>query len=83
MSWPLLGGKYASFDHVEMLINQYNYLSKLLNERKLKPEFATDLGIANFKNLYRDLLALIKLRQRLSDRYAIHFTKYYESSSDQ
>jgi hypothetical protein len=81
MSWPLLHGTYASFDHIEMLLNQYNYLSKLINEHKLEKDFATDLGVANFKRVYQNAFAVIKLRRKLSgDSYANHFTKYCDNS---
>ena len=83
MSWPLLVGTFASFDHVEMLINLYNFLSMLLNSGKLRREFATELAIANFINVYDDASELIRLRQLLSkNKYAIHFKDFYEKERD-
>jgi len=76
MSWPLLNGTYASLDHVEMLINEYNYLSKLINAKRLQEKFATDLGVENFKRVYDRVGPLIRLRRHLSPKYASHFKEY-------
>ena len=76
MSFPLLGDNKMSLDHIEALINEYNYLSKLIDDGKLNETFATDLGVDNFKKVYERALPLIKLRRTLSEKYASHFLKY-------
>ena len=68
---------HASLDHIEMLLNEYNYLSKLIGEKKLNQEFATDLGVGNFRNVLVKALPFIRLRQKLSPQYASHFVARY------
>lgn len=76
MNFPLLRQGKVGLDHVEALINEYNYLAKLMVEGKLKPEFATELARENFKRVYELVSPLIKLRQKLSQKYASHFQEY-------
>jgi hypothetical protein len=79
MSFPLLGDRKAKFDHVEALINEYNYLAKLIEDGKQKKSFATDMAIANFNNLYQMVRPLIRLRRKISSKYASyasHFSRY-------
>jgi hypothetical protein len=76
MTFPLLGNEKVSFDHIEALINLYNYLSKGIEDGRLRREFATDLGVANFKVVYQLVLPIIDLRRKISPKYASHFIKY-------
>jgi hypothetical protein len=73
---PLLRGEKASLDHVEALLNEYNYLSKLILDKRLNAEFHTELGRENFRNVHRKLDAFIRLRRNMSPKYAVHFTAY-------
>ncbi len=75
---PLLNGNEASLDHVEAIVNEYNYLSKLITEEKLDKDFMTHLGSDNFKNTFNNVRPLIVLRQKISPRYASHFCYYCE-----
>jgi hypothetical protein len=85
MSWPLLPGTYASLDHVELLLDIYNDLSKQIIDGKLDEvqtkALTTALTIPNFVNTYNNVLPFIKLRQGLSkakgsEVYAWHFEEY-------
>ena len=78
ISFPLLGHNKASFDHLEALINEYNYLSKLIEDGKQKKEFATDMALANFQNVYVMVKPIIKLRRKISKNaaYASHFSRH-------
>lgn len=76
---PLLEPKRVSLDHVEALINEYNYLSKLILDKRLRADFHTELGQENFRNVHGRLLAFIRLRQNISPKYAVHFTRYVEA----
>ncbi len=72
----LFFGKTIGFDHVEALINEYNYLSKMIEEGQIEEGFATELSRENFKTVYKRVLPVIKLRQRISAKYASHFDRY-------
>ena len=76
MSFPLLGGRHASFDHLEALLTEYNYLSKLILDGRLKIGHATELGVKNFDRMYPLLFPIIELRDLISPGYASHFAKY-------
>ena len=78
MSFPLVSDNKMSLDHIEALIDEYNYLAKLVEDGKLNKTFATELGVRNFKTIYERTLPLIKLRCKLSKEYASHFLKYCE-----
>ncbi len=78
MSFPLVGDIKMSLDHIEALINEYNYLAKLILDGKLNDTFATDLGVDNFKSVYDMALPLVKLRRKLSSNYASHLSEYRE-----
>lgn len=73
---PLLGGSEASLDHIEALINEYNYLSKLIADKKLRKEFDTDFG--NFANTLTSVRPLIVLRQKIASNYASYFCYHCE-----
>lgn len=71
MRWPLLAPSYASLDHVELLLDNYNYLAKQIIEHKYDHKaLMTDLTLPNFRKTYENALPFIKLRRRLSDKYA-------------
>lgn len=76
MSFPLVGDIKMSLDHIEALINEYNYLAKRILEKTLRETFATELGVDNFKKVYKYTLPLIDLRCKLSSDYASHFIEY-------
>jgi hypothetical protein len=76
MSWPLLNNTHASLDHIEILIDEYNHLSKRIVEGRLRKNFATDLGVDNFERVLDLALPLIRLRQKLNSKYANHFLEY-------
>ena len=73
MHWPLLSSAKASLDHIELLLDHYNYLSKLILEGKIETNVTTSLTLQNFKKVYCRALPLIKLRQKMSHRYALDF----------
>jgi hypothetical protein len=76
MTFPLIGERKLGFDHIEALINQYNYLSKGMEDGRLRKEFATDLGVANFEAVYELVLPIINLRRKIAPKYASHFVKH-------
>ena len=76
---PLLN-RPACLDDIEALINEYNYLSKQLNEGSLDLKFNTDLGVENFKNLYLATRPLILGRRLMSSSYAQHFVEHVAPS---
>lgn len=80
MKFPALA-RAASLEDVEMLLNECNYLSKLILDGYLSEEFATDMADRNLRNV-RDLAApYIDLRGRLSeDSYASHFVQYVDEA---
>lgn len=82
MNFPLLGETKASFDHIEALINEYNYLAKLIGDGKLAIGFATDMGVANFENVYRSVSPLIRLRRSISPRYALYASHFSRQCRD-
>lgn len=59
-----------ALDYVESLLNEYNYLSKLLLDGKLEREFITAAGGNNFWLSHERLKFFIALRQRLNPDYA-------------
>jgi hypothetical protein len=75
VSLPLLG-RAASLDDIEAMINEYNFLSKLILEDRLNERFITDLGIKNFGDIYDQVKPFIDARQILSPSYASHFQTY-------
>ncbi|MFH0341914.1 MAG: hypothetical protein ACHBNF_07230 [Chromatiales bacterium] len=79
---PLVPTGHVSFDHVESLVNEYNFLCKLLQENRIKPKFATDMGVANFHHVYRKVEPLILLRRSIASgkfsKYASHFSQWCE-----
>lgn len=64
-----------------MLLNEYNYISKLILEGRLEERFATDMGVGNFKRVHENATQLIRLRRKLSESYASHFTQYVNRMS--
>lgn len=74
--------KQVTLEDIELLINEYNYLSMLIENKTLSKNFATDLCIENFKNVYKKLIPFINVRRNLSKKYANHYIKYVESSFD-
>jgi hypothetical protein len=73
---PLLRDGTGSLDHVEALLDEYNFVAKLIHEHQLSERFATEMGLANFNNVHRLLIAFIELRCELSPEYASHFIRY-------
>ncbi|MGI8569992.1 MAG: hypothetical protein ACR2KT_13480 [Methylocella sp.] len=73
---PLLSGKKASLDHIEAVINEYNWLSQLIIDRALRQAFVTRSTGDNFKSTFKLVHALIRLRQNISPNYASHFCEY-------
>lgn len=78
---PLLNNTSLSLDHIESLINEYEYLSKLINDERLKSKFATELSQENFVSVFNAAEPLIILRQNGSPKYAYNFTKYCKKLS--
>lgn len=71
----------ASLDHVESLVNEYNYICKQILERVVSADFATEMSVENIRNVHDRLLPFLELRRRLSPRYGKHFSDYVERSS--
>jgi hypothetical protein len=67
-----------ALDYVESLLNEYNYLSKLLIDKSLRKEFITAAGGNNFWRSYERLRPFIALRRMLNPDYA----KEYELASE-
>ncbi|SNZ19282.1 hypothetical protein [Cohaesibacter gelatinilyticus] len=74
--YPLFQGKALTLDHIELVLNEYNSLSKLLNEGKLDSQFSTELGLKNFNTIYQKTLPFIKLRQNMNPSYAKEFESF-------
>lgn len=73
--WPLLPDNRIGFDNIEALINEYTYLSKMIEDGVLAPKFVTELGYRNLINTHRSLSPIIELRRRMSKEYAVHFSR--------
>jgi hypothetical protein len=74
---PLLG-RNASLDDIESLINEYNYLCKLLLDETIGHRFATEMAMVNFVNIHRRLSPFLRLRRLLSPQYASHFSRFVD-----
>ena len=77
--YPLFTGTVITLDHVELLLNEYNSLSKMVNERQLSTGFSTELGLKNFTNIYEITSPIIKLRQIINSSYAKEFAIFCDA----
>lgn len=80
--WTLTPTKCAGFDNIEALLNEYNYICKLMREDALSRTFATDQSLRNFVKVYRSLRPVIEVRGRLSKLDAVDLNKAKAGSSD-
>jgi hypothetical protein len=78
-SWPLLMGTTMSLEYIEMLVNKYNVIAHLINQKYIRDTSATGLALDNMHGNYEKLKHLIDLRKKISDSYAVHYIKYCES----
>ncbi|MEX0363023.1 MAG: hypothetical protein AB3N10_18760 [Allomuricauda sp.] len=78
--FPLLDG-LPTLDHIESLINEYNYICKLIQKETIGAEFGTDLGLKNFKKVHDSIEPLLELRKRISPSYASHYIEYIRQNS--
>lgn len=64
-----------SLDHVEFVINEYNYICMLLDRKTISDDFGTDQSIRNIWNVFynRNLYKLVYFRRQTSTEYASHY----------
>jgi hypothetical protein len=74
--FPLIPGEHASLAHIELLLNEYNYIFKLISDGLIGIDFTTAMSKDNFILVYDTLLPFIRLRRGKSLNYASHFTDY-------
>lgn len=79
---PLLVELNPTLDHIESLINEYNYISKLILDGNIRERFATNLGNTNFGRIFIKISPFIELRRRMTGgKYASHFYKQVQKQS--
>lgn len=64
-----------ALEYVETLLNEYNYLSKLLLDDQLEKGFITAAGGNNFWLSHERLKPFIALRQMINPDYALEYQK--------
>jgi hypothetical protein len=79
MSWPLLGSTKMSLDHVEFLINEYNYVATLMVYGVIDERFTRDLFRNNFLATYELIEPIVRLRRIRTPNFAGHLSRYYET----
>lgn len=79
---PLLENGPISLDHMESALNEYNYICKLIADRVVSKDFATDMSQFNLIAVHERLEPFIRLRRAINGEkskvYASHFSAYYE-----
>ena len=74
---PLLPNKgHITLDHVESLLNEYNFIGSLLEKEIVRRNFATEMALSNAIKSYIRLLPFINLRRLISPDYASPFTRF-------